>query len=190
MQVHVADTFVSDTDYWADAWRQDIKVELRGINTTNYVERFFKRLKHEFLKSVVNRRLSDLLKLLIVDIDSFFISRRRLLMAGRVASKEENNAVRRRRQISGLWENLMSIVIHDADIGLASVKSTRNHGVYRQCAGNSVMLCCAHERAHCFWDCYYHSVVNSQVSSIASAHTVKNTAIIASTWRQRTHTLI
>lgn len=117
-------------DYWADAWRQDILEQLRMIDTTNFVERYFKRVKYEFMRLVVNRRLSDLILMLLFKVDLFFIRRRRLFLAGRADSKEFSKSVKRSRAKAVIFEDKDAVIVLDATIGLLLVKSTRGLGKY------------------------------------------------------------
>jgi hypothetical protein len=124
------------SDYWADAWRQDIVEELRLIDVTNFAERYFKTVKYEFFEEVVNRRLSDLFTMILFKCDPYYIQRRRLLIAGRTTSKEVTKSIKREREIHSIFENPSAVIVEDRLIGLVTVASTRSVGSkYRLCVG-------------------------------------------------------
>jgi hypothetical protein len=68
---------------WCNAFRTKKDSQWYKIETNNLVERFFKTLKWRFLEGKNNKRLERVLEVLTTEVQNFYVSRQRQMLAGR-----------------------------------------------------------------------------------------------------------
>ncbi|XP_052461379.1 uncharacterized protein LOC128019432 isoform X1 [Carassius gibelio] len=120
-------------------------------DTNNLIERFFHRLKYQFLCGIRNRRLDHLIAVLLNKTDKYFNIIQDLQSVGRVSNplkcKMEEIKQSAERMLENGWA--MKITIASKETYVYNVPSENNpHIVYCVCPAEQFCSCEAGKRAH------------------------------------------
>ncbi|XP_055032677.2 uncharacterized protein [Misgurnus anguillicaudatus] len=112
-------------------------------DTNNLVERFFHRLKYQFLGGIRNRRLDDLIKILLKKTDGYFQTIQDLHAVGRMknASLKSGQILESAsRLVEKGWEKDIQLIDHDMYI--YEIPSEQTSGLsYKVCPSERTVLC-------------------------------------------------
>ncbi|XP_055070281.2 uncharacterized protein [Misgurnus anguillicaudatus] len=119
-------------------------------DTNNLVERFFHRLKYQFLGGIRNRRLDDLIKILLKKTDGYFQTIQDLHAVGRMknASLKSGQILESAsRLVEKGWEKDIQLIDHDMYI--YEIPSEQTSGLsYKVCPSESFCSCPMGIRGH------------------------------------------
>ncbi|XP_048035534.1 uncharacterized protein LOC125261036 isoform X2 [Megalobrama amblycephala] len=119
-------------------------------DTNNLVERFFHRLKYQFLGGIRNRRLDDLISILIKKTDGYFQVIHDLQAVGRIknASLRSGEILKSAsRLLEKGWQDSINLTSHDTY--LYEVPSEQTPGLsYKVCPSESFCSCPIGIRGH------------------------------------------
>ncbi|XP_072051312.1 uncharacterized protein [Amphiura filiformis] len=146
LQRYIEENWISISDMWADYGRPFYHEDAK---TNNLCERFFLRLKHQFLNMTLNRRLDDLIRLLLLRVMSYFMIKSRLQEDGRLPSKRDKSssvtAAAAERLISKGWTEKVKGHIHQRGT-YVMVPSEKTLGLTYKVVPSEMYCECQHNR--------------------------------------------
>ncbi|KAG9273244.1 hypothetical protein AMEX_G12351 [Astyanax mexicanus] len=127
-------------DMWSDFGRC---YNHAGSDTNNLVERFFHRLKYQFLGGLRNRRLDDLINVLLKKTDGYFQVIHGLQSAGRIKNasmKSDDIHTSACRLVEKGWIDRIDRI--SQEMYIYNVPSEQTHGLsYKVCPSESFCSC-------------------------------------------------